>query len=197
MNSKCEAYSKVVIKSDTLQNLQFKNWCMLRKFFWNLTRYKMFNSISEAYLKIDAKSDTLENFSSKSDPLCFSFFWTLTSSNCFSIRNLTRSFSSEACFSNQHKNFKTWQFHGLKWTKTWYFDCKHFSKIWQDEKFSIEDITGWKFSQSKIWCVLKYWIQNVTHVQKSDLKSEAVKNVQIEIWRVVKRWDKIWHFKSS
>ena len=74
MNSKCEAYSKVVIKSDTLQNLQFKNWCMLRKFFWNLTRYKMFNSISEAYLKIDAKSDTLENFSSKSDAMCFSYF---------------------------------------------------------------------------------------------------------------------------
>ena len=73
-NSKCEAYSKVDIKTDTLQNLQFKNWFMFRKFVWKLTRYKMFNSKSEAYLNVDAKSDSLENFSSKSDALYFSYF---------------------------------------------------------------------------------------------------------------------------
>ena len=149
------ACSESLFKPDTLKNVQFKIWGAFKSWFkiWQ---------VGKSQLEIW--------------PVVFFFFWTLTSCTSFSIWNLTskENFNSKSCFSNQHMNCNTWRFHGLKWNKTWYFDCKHFSKIWQDEKLSIEDIKGWKFSQSKIWRVIKYSSQNVTLVQKDDLKSDKL-----------------------
>ena len=116
----------------------------------------------------------------------------------FPIRNQTldKFFNWKLCFSKQHKNCNKWRFHGLKWTKRWRFDCNRFSEIWHEEKFLIQNMLRWIFFQYKIWRNVVYSVQNMTRIQKIDLKPDTLKNVQIKIWSVVKSWYKVWHVES-
>ena len=61
----------------------------------------------------------------------------------FSIQKLTcnKIFNTKPCFSKKHVKCKTCRFHGVKWTKTWFFASKQFFKTWHVENFFIQILT--------------------------------------------------------
>ena len=79
----------------------------------------------------------------------------------FSISNLTRckplKSKSDAYWSLQFKimlskkapMMKICRFDGVKWTKTWFFGCKHFFKTWHVQNFLIQILTRCIFFNPK------------------------------------------------
>ena len=116
-----------------------------KKIFQNLTRYIFFKS--------------------KSDALYF-----------FSIRNLKRNevFNRKSSFLKKHDKGEICPSHGVKWTKTWFFQCGKIFKIWHVEKFFDSKSNALYFFQIRTWCVVKLLNQNMTCCKFSILKSNTL-----------------------
>ena len=79
---------------------------------------------------------------------------------------------------------KTCRFHGVKWTKTWFFECEKFFKNWPVENFLIQYLTRCKTFKSKydvfyffyfkIWHVVKFFIQNLLFKSSFQILAEVL-----------------------
>ena len=75
-----------------------------------------------------------------------------------SVQNLSRneSFNAKSCFLKKHEKRKICRFHGVKWTKTWFFDRKQFFKVWHVQKILVQNLTRCKTFKSKSDALWKF-----------------------------------------
>ena len=94
----------------------------------------------------------------------------------FLIQNLTRNefFNLKSCFLKKHENCKLCRFCGVKWSKTRFFECKNFFKIWLVKNFLIQSLAR---------CI--FLIQNLTRCKSFNSKSDALWKFCFKNWRVV------------
>ena len=92
--------------------------------------------------KNDAFNTTLNKYFFKSQ------IWRVVN---LSNGNLTRIevFNWKLYFLKKHQKWKICLFHGVKWTKTWFFGCKHFFKTWHVQKILIQNLTRCVFFNPK------------------------------------------------
>ena len=126
-------------------------------------------------------------FKSKSDALYF-FLVKIWRVVFFSTDNLTCNeiFNKKSCFSKKHENCKICRFHGVKWTKTWFFKCDKFFEIRHVEQFLIQNQTGgiyfnpksdaFHYFYFKIWHVVKVFIQNLLSKSSFQILTELLSN---------------------
>ena len=120
----------------------FDEWNFVKvqkKYTQNLTRCIIFNSNMTRCVFLKSKLDALFFLNSKSD----AFF--------FPIQSLSpkENFNSKSCFLKKHEKCQVCRFHGVKWTKTWFFWMQTFFKIWHVEKFLIQNLTRCIFFNPK------------------------------------------------
>ena len=94
-------------------------------------------------------------------------------------QNLTRFeiFHFKIMLFKWHQKCKLCRFHGVKWTKTWFFGCKHFFKIGQVEKILIQNPTHCIFLQSRIWRFVRLFNQNLMRFENFISKSDRLENL--------------------
>ena len=112
-----------------------------------------------------SKSVALYFFSIQNQTHCI-FFKSKSNALCFlSIQNLTRTenFNTKSWFFKKARKMQSMSFLGLKWTKTWFFECEKFFKIWHVEKFLIQNLTCCIFSD-----------QNLTRCKTFESKSDVL-----------------------
>ena len=89
------------------------------------------------------------------------------------IWNLARNktFNSKSFFLKKIAKSEKCRCHWVKWTKTWFFESKHYFTIWQVEKCLFQNLKRWVFFNSKsnawysfdtkIWTAVFFLIQNL------------------------------------
>ena len=96
----------------------------------------------------------------------------------FLYQNLTRfeNFKSKLCSSERHQKCKINRFHGVNWTKKWFFGCKQFFKTWHVEKLLIQNLTRCIFFNPNLTlCKISY--QNLTRFHFFTSKSDALEEL--------------------
>ena len=130
-------------KSERTKKVCFKIWPVVLFSSQNLTRCIFFESKSDALCFFWSQNLTrCFFFDSKSDALYF-FRVKIWRAVAFPFQNLTRDeiFEYKIMLLKKARKFKISRFHRVKWTKTWFFECEKFFKIWHVEKFLIQNLT--------------------------------------------------------
>ena len=113
----------------------------------------------------------------------------------------------------KHENCEKCRFQGVKWTKKWFFECKHFFNIWHVKKFLIQNLkrciflsiqteTRCKTFKSKsdalyfflIWHVVIFFIQSLlfksTYQILVELLSKCCQHQRTTCWIMTTAWGK-------
>ena len=96
------------------------------------------------------------------------------------IQNITRDevFNAKSCFLKKHEKCQICRFHGVKWTKTWFFEWKHF----------FRNLTCRKMFNSNSNVMHFFSLQNLTSCKTFESKSDAF---FFKIWHIVNFYFKV------